>query len=134
MDIFDKLTPNPPQAETGAPGAVMTADQVKVVDIITSALRDHGLILTPEQLAMKPAPVPPPLPPKPALTYTEETLLGRSMTFIRTALASHGISLSPNEVKWVGAMVADFVQSELAGAVAAKPAAPPVAGVTRAIG
>lgn len=57
-----------------------------------------------------------PLPPKPALTSDEVALHSRCCTFALAMLKRHGITLSSNDAKWVGAELADFVAGELAAA------------------
>lgn len=58
-------------------------------------------------------PAPPDTRTKEPLTPLEEALLARAKTFISDALRSHGITLAPNEIPFIGALVADFVQAEL---------------------
>lgn len=47
--------------------------------------------------------------PKPALTAAESAALAKCSTWVLATLKKYGITITGEEVKWLGAEVADFV-------------------------
>ncbi len=106
MSILNKLVPNPTSPESGIPPSGTQAE----VNVLQTKVQVVEKVLGIS--APKPPFTNPVIPSRVPLTTEESALLGRAMNFIGPAMKRHGISLTADETKWIGAEVADFVQSE----------------------